>query len=169
LQWVTTTHFEMLSIRLFSPSHSRRNNLQMNYLTNQLTTWSRALLQKLTVIHLVKKFPVFYGNRSVITVFTRIRHWNLSWARLIQSTTSHFTSLRFILYYPPICTQVSQVASSLQLFQPQFRMDFSSLPCVLYSPPISLLILIPTVEILLQRTHSIYCVYLWFLPEGFVS
>jgi hypothetical protein len=61
------------------------------------------------------------------------------------------------------------VASSLQLFQPQFRMDFSSLPCVLYSPPISLLILIPTVEILLQRTHSIYCVYLWFLPEGFVS
>jgi len=43
-----------------------------------LTTWSRVLLEKLMVTHLVKKFPVFYGTRRFITIFTRDRHWSLS-------------------------------------------------------------------------------------------
>jgi hypothetical protein len=38
---------------------------------NQLIPWSRARLEKLIVTHLVKKFPVFYGSRRFITVFTR--------------------------------------------------------------------------------------------------
>jgi hypothetical protein len=37
---------------------------------------------------LVKTFSVFYGTRIFIIVFTRARHWSLSWARRIQSTTS---------------------------------------------------------------------------------
>jgi len=48
---------------------------------------SRILLEKLIVTQLVKKFPTFYGTR----------HWSLSWARWIQSTTSHNISLRYIL------------------------------------------------------------------------
>jgi hypothetical protein len=35
-----------------------------------ITAWSR-ILQKLTVIHLVKKFSISYGTRMLITVFTK--------------------------------------------------------------------------------------------------
>jgi len=31
--------------------------------------------------HSVKKLPTFYENRGFITVFTRVCHWSLSWAR----------------------------------------------------------------------------------------
>jgi hypothetical protein len=39
--------------------------------TNELTTWSRVLLEKLTVAKVVKKYPAFYGSWRFITVFTR--------------------------------------------------------------------------------------------------
>jgi hypothetical protein len=55
--------------------------------------WSRALLEKLTVTHLIKKFPAFYWTRRVITVFTRASHWSLSWAKWIQSIPSDPISL----------------------------------------------------------------------------
>jgi len=35
-----------------------------------------------------QKFPVSYGNRRFITVFTRARHWSLSRSAWIQSTPS---------------------------------------------------------------------------------
>jgi hypothetical protein len=38
----------------------------------------QVLLEKLQVAQLVKKFPVFYGTRRFITVFTTARHWDLS-------------------------------------------------------------------------------------------
>jgi hypothetical protein len=38
-----------------------------------LTSWSR-VLKKLTVTHLINKFPAFYGTRRFITVLTRVRH-----------------------------------------------------------------------------------------------
>ena len=43
-----------------------------------LTPWSRVLLEKLTGLQLVKKFPAFYGTRKFITVFTSARHLSLS-------------------------------------------------------------------------------------------
>jgi hypothetical protein len=39
------------------------------YAVNFLTPWSRVLLQKLIVTHLVKKFPAFYGVQMSIIVF----------------------------------------------------------------------------------------------------
>jgi len=39
----------------------------------------RLLLEKLVVAQLVKKLPVFSRTRRFITVFTRVRHWYLSW------------------------------------------------------------------------------------------
>jgi hypothetical protein len=39
-------------------------------LTYLLTPWSRVLLEKLTGLQLVKKFPAFYGTRMFITAFT---------------------------------------------------------------------------------------------------
>jgi hypothetical protein len=37
-----------------------------------------AIIEKLTIAQLVKKFLAFYGNRSFITAFTRVRYWSLS-------------------------------------------------------------------------------------------
>jgi hypothetical protein len=62
-----------------------------------LTPWCRVLLEKLTGLKLVKKFPVFYGTRRFITALTSVRHLSLSWASPIQSTYPHPTSWRSIL------------------------------------------------------------------------
>ena len=64
--------------------------------TYLLTPWSR-VLEKLTGLQLVKKFPAFYGTRRFITTFTSDRHLSLSWASLIQSMPPHPTSWRSIL------------------------------------------------------------------------
>ena len=47
-------------------------------LYNLLTPWSRVLLEKLTGLQLVKKFPAFYGTRRFITALTSTRHLSLS-------------------------------------------------------------------------------------------
>ena len=65
-----------------------------NYL---LTPWCRVLLEKLTGLQLVKKFPLFYGTRRFITALTSVRQLSLSWASPIQSTHPHPTSWRSIL------------------------------------------------------------------------
>ena len=55
------------------------------------------LLEKLTGLRLVKRFPAFYGTRRFITALTSVRHLSLSWASPIQSTYPHPTSWRSIL------------------------------------------------------------------------
>ena len=62
-----------------------------------LTPWSRVLLEKLTGLQLVKKFPAFYGTQRFITALTSARHPSLSWGSSIQSTHPHPTSRRSIL------------------------------------------------------------------------
>ena len=62
-----------------------------------LTPWCRVLLEKLTGLQLVKKFPAFHGTRSFITALTSVRHLSLSWASPIQSIYPHPTSWRSIL------------------------------------------------------------------------
>ena len=66
-------------------------------LTYLLTPQSRVLLEKPTGLKLVKKFPAFYGTRSLITAFTSARQLPLSWASSIQSMFLHPTSWRYIL------------------------------------------------------------------------
>ena len=61
------------------------------------TPWCRVLLEKLTGLQLVKKFPAFYGTRRFITALTSVSHLSLSWASPIQSTYPHPTSWRSIL------------------------------------------------------------------------
>ena len=62
-----------------------------------LTPWCRVLLEKLTGLQLVKKFPAFHGTRRFITALTTVRHLSLSWASPFQSTYPHPTSWRSIL------------------------------------------------------------------------
>ena len=66
-------------------------------LTYSLTPWCRVLLEKLTGLQLVKKFPAFHGTRRFITALTSVCHLSLSWASPIQSIYPHPTSWRPIL------------------------------------------------------------------------
>ena len=66
-------------------------------LTYLLTPWCRVLLEKLTGLQLVKKFPAFHGTRRFITALTSFLHLSLSWASPIQSIYPHRTSWRSIL------------------------------------------------------------------------
>jgi len=89
----------------------RVNNYQTgcnNILTYLLTPWCRVLLEKLTGLQLVKKFPAFHGTRRFITTLTSIRHLSLSWASPIQSIYTHPTSWRSILI----------LSTHLRLFHP---------------------------------------------------
>jgi len=80
-----------------------RNEFSTEYYNNNnnntylLTPWCRVLLEKLTGLQLVKKFPAFYGTRRFITALTSVRHLSLSWASPIQSIYPHPTSWRSIL------------------------------------------------------------------------
>ena len=68
-----------------------------NLLTYLLTPWRRVLLEKLTGLQLVKKFPAFHGTPRFITALTSVRHLSLSWASPIQSIYPHPISCRSIL------------------------------------------------------------------------
>ena len=65
--------------------------------TYLLTPCSRVVLQKLTGLQPVKKFPAFYGTQRAFTVFTSARHLSLSWASSSQYIPPHTTSWRGIL------------------------------------------------------------------------
>ena len=75
------------------PKHVEKRNKH----TYLLTPRCRVLLEKLTGLQLVKKFPAFYGTRRFITALTSVRHLSLSWASPIQSVHPHPTSWRSIL------------------------------------------------------------------------
>ena len=66
----------------------------LNYL---LIPLCRVLLEKLTGLQLVKKFPAFHGTRRLITALTSARQLSLSWASPIQSIYPQPTSWRFII------------------------------------------------------------------------
>ena len=68
-----------------------------NIFPNLLTPWCRVLLEKLTGLQLVKKFPAFHGTRSFIPALTSVRHLSLSWTNPNQSIYPHPTSWRSIL------------------------------------------------------------------------
>ena len=69
-------------------------------LTYLLTLWCRVLLEKLTGLQLVKKFPAFHGTGRFITALTSVLHLSLSWASPIHSIYPHPTSWRSILILP---------------------------------------------------------------------
>ena len=64
-------------------------NMLSTYL---LTPWCRVLLEKLTGLQLVKKFPAFHGTPRFITALTSVRHMSLFWASPVQSIYPHPTS-----------------------------------------------------------------------------
>jgi len=98
---------------------------------------SRVLLEKLTGLQLVTKFPTFYGTWRFITTFKSACHLFLSGASSIWSIPPHPTSLRSILILSSIYTWVSQVVPYPQVSPPKPWIRLSSPPYLLHAPPIS--------------------------------
>jgi hypothetical protein len=69
-------------------------------------------------------------TRKFSVVFTRARHWSLSWIRRIQSTPSHPISLRSILISSSHLRLIIPSGLFLQVFQPKYCMHFSSSSCM---------------------------------------
>ena len=60
-----------------------------------LTPWCRVLLETLTGLRLVKKFPAFHGTPRFITARTSVRHLSiLGQANPVHITTSHLLEIR---------------------------------------------------------------------------
>jgi hypothetical protein len=72
------------------------NHLHINHNT-YLLHGAGFLLEKLTVLQLVKKFSAFYGIQWFLTALTSTRHLSLSWASPIQSSHPHPASWKSIL------------------------------------------------------------------------
>ena len=64
-----------------------------------LTPWCR-VLEKLTGLQLVKKFPAFCGTRRFITALTSVRHLSLSWASPVHIPTSHLLEIHPTIIHP---------------------------------------------------------------------
>ena len=101
-----------------------------------LTPWCR-VLEKLTGLQLVKKFPAFHRTRRFITALTSVRHLSLSWAHPIQSIYPHPISRRSILILSPIYAQASRVVSSFRLPHQDTIHPTSPHPYVPHAQPIS--------------------------------
>ena len=80
-----TVHLLLL---LFQPTNTQ---------THLLAPWCTVLLEKLTGLQLVKKFPAYHGTRRFITALISVRHLYLSWVSPIQSIYPHPTYWRSIL------------------------------------------------------------------------
>jgi hypothetical protein len=103
-------------------------------LIHSLTPWSRFLLEKLTGLQPVKKFPAFYGTRRFITAFTSARHLSLTWASSISvhTPTSHFLKIHFHIILPS--TSGSPQWSLSLRFPHQSPVHASPLPLPSYIP-----------------------------------
>jgi len=58
------------SLLIFGPVSPQRAFYSL--FRHLLTPWCRVLLEKLTGLQLVKKFPAFHGTRRFITVLTNV-------------------------------------------------------------------------------------------------
>ena len=92
-----TASFWKPSVKKISISEGPSLECNIHSITYLLTPWCRVLLEKLTGLQLVKKFPAFHGTPRFITALTSVRHLSLSWASPIQSIHPHPTSWRSIL------------------------------------------------------------------------
>ena len=73
------TSKEIMHIMVFGKTPVGKGKIAY-LLTDLFTPWTTVLLEKLTGLQLVKKFPTYHGTRKFITAFTNTRHMSLSCA-----------------------------------------------------------------------------------------
>ena len=132
----------------------REETMNKSLITYLLTAWCRVLLEKLTDLQLVKKFPAFQGAPRFITALTSVRHLSLSWASPIQSIYPHPTSWRSIL----ILFTHLRLGLPSGLFPPGFPTKtlytpLFSPPYALHAPPISFFSILPPAQYLVNSTE----------------
>jgi hypothetical protein len=140
-----------ISVCLLLWQINRSNHIQITdwftyiILTYLLAPRSTVLLEKLTGLKLVKKFPSFYGTRRSITTFASASHLSLFWASSIQSILPHPNSWRSFLI----------LSSYLSLGLPSCPFP-SDLPTkIVYTPFLSpIRATCPAYPILLDKSHS---------------
>ena len=70
--------YSYISENNFGPSNQIIVPIGYNFLLYYLLTpWCRVLLEKLTGLQLVKKFPAFHGTRKFIIALTSVRIYNI--------------------------------------------------------------------------------------------
>jgi hypothetical protein len=67
---------ECVELYLHSPILLHGVVLNLKYQL-RITPWKSGPFKKLTVVHLINKFPAYDGTRKFIFVFARARHWSL--------------------------------------------------------------------------------------------
>ena len=66
-----------------------------------LTPWCRVLLEKLTGLQLVEKFPAFQGTRRFITALTSVRHLSIfGQPNSVHIPTSHLLEIHRNIIHP---------------------------------------------------------------------
>ena len=82
------------------------------FLTHLLTPRCRVLLEQLTGLQPVKKFPAFHGTRRFITAFTPVRHPSLSWLRTLPQDCVYipYVILTYSIYKQSCGTACSQLS-----------------------------------------------------------
>jgi hypothetical protein len=103
-------------------TRSDQNNSRLNSIQ---TPWNRVLLQNLTVLQLVRKFPRFCTTCKFITVFTRAHHFCASWVSCINPfhlhhIPVHFSALLWVLCAPPISSFWIWWVQIIRLFSMSF-------------------------------------------------
>jgi hypothetical protein len=116
-------------------------------------SWSRTLLEKPPIVHLLKNFPAFYGTRSFITVFARALHRSLSRARWIQPVPSHPVSLRSILILSTHL-RLGHLSGSILLAFPPISYIYSSSP-IRATCPVHLILLDLITVIILGEEYKL--------------
>jgi hypothetical protein len=136
----------------------------LTYLLNfSLTPYSTVLLEKLTDLPPVKKFPEFYGTRRFITAFTSARHLSLSWGSWIQSIPPHPTSWNSAL----ILSSHLRLGLPSGLFPSGFHTKtlYTSLPTPIRAPcPAHLILLDFITRTLVGEQHIMKLIIMKFSP-----
>ena len=109
------------------------NYLLTYLLTHSLNPWNRVLLEKLTGLQIVKKFPAFYGTRRFITAFKCPPPVPImSQLNSVHIPTSHFLKIHLNTILPS--TPGSPHLSLSPRFPYQNPLHASPLPHTRYMP-----------------------------------